>query len=49
MRASNSRTSLAKEKESFRDDTHKTSMKTDQFSRPPTLLVHLRPTFFHPV
>ena len=49
MRASNSRTSLAKEKESFRGDTHITSMKIDQFSRPHTLLVHLRPKFFHPL
>ena len=46
MRASNSRTSLAEEKESFRDDTHKTFMKIDRFSRTPTLLVHLRPKSF---
>ena len=26
-----------------------TSMKIVEFSRPPTLLVHLRPTFFHPL
>ena len=31
------------------DDTHMTSMKVVQFSRPPTPLVHLRPKFFHPV
>ena len=31
------------------DDTHITSMKIVQFSRPPTYLVHLRPKFFHPL
>ena len=31
------------------DDTHMTSMKTVQFSRPLTSLVHLRPWFFHPL
>ena len=33
----------------FRDDTHTTSMKIIQFSRPPTPLVQLRPKFFHPL
>ena len=28
------------------DDTHTTSMRTVQFSIPPTPLVHLRPKFF---
>ena len=32
-----------------RDDTQMTSMKTVQFSRPPTPLVQLRPKFFHPL
>ena len=32
---------------SFRDDTHMTSMKIAQFSMPLTPLVHLRPKFFH--
>ena len=31
------------------DDTHMTSMKIVQFSRPPNPLVHLRPTFFNPL
>ena len=34
---------------SARDDTHMTSMKIVQFSRPPTSLVHQRPKFFHPL
>ena len=34
----------------IRDDTHMTSMKTVQFSRPPpTHVVHLRPKLFHPI
>ena len=32
-----------------RDDTHMTSMKIVQFSRPPTPLVRLPPKFFHPL
>ena len=32
-----------------RDDTHMTSMKIIQFSRPPTPLVQLRPKSFHPL
>ena len=32
----------------IRDDTHMTSMKIVQFSRPPPL-VQLRPKFFHPL
>ena len=37
--------------DSLKDDIHMTSMKIAQFSRPatPTPLVHLRPTFFHPL
>ena len=37
--------------DSLKDDIHMTSMKNAQFSRPatPTPLVHLRPTFFHPL
>ena len=31
------------------DDTHLTSMKIGQFSRPPTPLVQLLPKFFHPL
>ena len=34
---------------SFRDDTHMTSLKIVQYSRPPTPLVHLRPKLFHPL
>ena len=33
----------------LRNDTHMTSMKTAQFSRPVTPLVQLRPKFFHPL
>ena len=33
----------------FRDDTHMTSMKIVQFSRPPPPLVQLRAKFFHPL
>ena len=33
----------------LRDDTHMTSTKIIQFSRPPILLVHLRPKFFLPL
>ena len=33
----------------LRDDTHMTSMKVVQFLRFPTLLVDLRPKFFHPL
>ena len=31
----------------LKDNTHMTSMKIVQFSRPPTPLVHLSPKFFH--
>ena len=34
----------------MKDDTHMTSMKIVQFSRPPPPpLAHLRPKFFHPL
>ena len=33
----------------FRDDTHMTSTKIVQFSRPPSPFVQLRPKFFHPL
>ena len=33
----------------LRDDTHMTSMKIVQFSRPPKPLVQLCPKFFHPL
>ena len=33
----------------IRDEIHMTSMKIVQFSRPLTSLVHLRPTFLHPL
>ena len=33
----------------IRDDTHITSMKTVQFSRPPIPVVHIRPKHFHPL
>ena len=33
----------------IRDDTHMTSMKIVQFSRPPHPRWHLRPKFFHPI
>ena len=33
----------------IRDDTHVTSVKVVQCSRPPNPFVHLRPKFFHPL
>ena len=41
-----SRSSLTRN--TLRDDTHLTSLKIVQFSRPPTPLVQLRPIFFYP-
>ena len=41
--------SIEKSDHEVRDDTHMTSMKIIQFSRPPTPLVHLPPKFFHPL
>ena len=40
---------LKLEENKTRDDTHMTSMKIVQFSRPPTPLVQLRPKFFNPL
>ena len=41
--------SIEKSDHEVRDDTHMTSMKIIQFSRPPTPLVHLPSKFFHPL